>query len=271
MASPNVFQNGLSLAGTNFYQGTIASYLPDYFSGTVRWLDTVLGNDANAGTLPQLPTKTLAQTVTNSSASDIIVIAAGSSESLLASQTFSLAGLTVIGCGLGVNRPRYTAAYPGIDMFDVTAAATRFYNLYFPASTSAPDARVRFGAAEGAVSNCYFECGANDTAGSVLIHTAANSCRVNDGTYFKSTASRPASAILVDAAVTDTRIADVIVDGGSYGWSDYAIKVSAAATRTRVENVQLLKESNFGITVTATSYQLIGLSVDGTSRVVLTA
>jgi hypothetical protein len=271
VASPNTYPSGLNLAGTVFAGGPpLTALLGDYFSGKVLWLDTVAGSDANAGTLPQLPLKTIAQACTNSAAGDAIVISAGSAESPAVSQTFSNAGVTVIGMGTGATMPRYTAAYPGIDLFDVTAAAVRFYNIYFPASTAVPDARVRFGAAEGEVRNCYFECGASDTAGSILIHTSANSCRVRD-TTLKSTASRPATAILVDAAVTDPYISGCIIDGGSFGWTDYAVKVSAAATRIRVENTSLLKQSNFGITITGTTYQLYGLTEDGSSKVVITA
>ena len=155
-------------------------------------------------------------------------------------------------------------------MLDVTAAGVRIHNLYFPASTAAATNRIAFTGINGEVRDCYFECGASDTNRAVRIHTAAHGVRVRDS-QFVSTASRPAVGLEISAAVTDPSVENCIFDGGSFGWSDFAFKISAAATRINIEDVELNNRSDFKATVTATSYQAFGLSVDGLNRVEWTA
>lgn len=271
MASPVIWNSGFNKAGTVFDGGPgLLELEPAYLSGAVQFVDTIGGNNANAGDNFELPVATLAQAVTNSAANGLIVIGAGSAESLTGSQSLALAGLTIVGCGSGSTRPRYTCA-GAVDMFAASAAGIRIRNLYFPASTAAATSRIAFTAANGEVKGCYFECGASDTNRAVRIHTAANSCRVRDAS-FVVTASRPAIGLEISAAVTDTIIEDCVFDGGSYGWTDYALKVSAAATRVFLEGeVEMLNGSDVGFTQTGTSYQLFGLTSDGSNRVVLTA
>lgn len=269
MASPNVFGGGLNLTGTVFQHGpSVLALAPAYFSGAIQWLDTIGGNNANAGTEPELPVATLAQAVTNSAANGLIIVGEGSTENLSGSQVINLAGLAVIGCGPGVLRPRYTCT-GAVEMLSATAAGVRFRNLYFPASTGAATSRISFTSTNGEVRECYFECGANDTNRAVRVHTGANSTNVFD-TTFLSTASRPRSGLEVTAAVSDLRLERVIFDGGSYGWSQPALLGTSAVTRLVTEDVSLLRRSD-AQTATGSAYQLFGLTNDGTNRVVLTA
>lgn len=263
MASPNIYPNGL--AGTGFSLATVTG---DYFSGAVYWVDTVNGSDANAGTDRELPKQTLLATYTAASAGDIIVIEAGSAESIAVSQALAKAGLTIIGLGSGTSRPRYTAAST-IDMFSVTAAGTRIYNLYFPASTAVATSRVKTAAAETEINGCYFEHGASDTATGVLVATSGNNCRLINNTH-AVTASRPAIGVSVTGAVTDLYCKSLTFDGGSYGWTDYAFKVSTAApTRMMIDGLTLTNRSDFGVTITGTSYKIFGVNTSGTGRVVI--
>lgn len=270
MASPNVYGRGLNLTGTVFQNGpNLLTLYPAWLSGAVQWVDTIGGNNANAGTDPELPVQTLAQAVTNSSASGLIVIGEGSTESPSVSQSIALAGLRIVGCGAGSTRPRYTCT-GAVSMWDVTAAGVRIQNIYFPASTAAATNRVALTGINGEVRDCYFECGASDTNRAVRVHTGAHGTRVSSCTFI-ATASRPAIGLEVSAAVTDTSVVDTTFDGGSVGWTDYAFKVSAAATRINIENVSLLNRSDFGATVTGTTYQAFGLTNDGLNRVLWTA
>ena len=66
-------------------------------------------------------------------------------------------------------------------------------------------------------------------------------------------------------------IKNCVFDGGSYGWSDYAFKVSAAATRVRAIGNTFSNQADYGHTVTATTYQIYGLTIGGTGNVLLTA
>lgn len=270
MASPNPYPNGLNLAGTVFQNGPATLQLDGatYLSGAVQWLDTIDGDNANAGTRPELPVATFAQAVTNSAANGVIIIGEGSSESLGVSQTINLAGLSIFGCGTGSSRPRYTCSSGTIEMWVASGAGIWIEGFYFPASSGNATDRVSFTGANGVLKDCYFECGTNDATYSLNI--AANSCRV-DGCSFVTTASRPAVGLAVTSAVTDTTVVDCTFDGGSYGWSDYAFKVSAAATRVRAFGNTFANQSDYSHSVTATTYQIIGLTVGGTGNVQLTA
>lgn len=264
MASPNSWPNGL--AGSGFGLATVKG---NYFSGSVYWVDTVSGANANAGTERELPKQTLLSAYTAAAAGDIIVIEAGSAESLTVSQALAKADLTIIGLGSGVTRPRYTAAGV-IDMFSITAAGVRIYNLYCPASTAVATSRIKTAAAETEINNCYFECGASDTAVAVSVAASGNNCRLINNTW-AVTASRPAIGLSVSGAVTDLYVKNASFDGGSYGWTDYAFKISAAATRTIVDTLTLSNRSDFGITITGTSYKIFGVDLSGSGRVVIAA
>lgn len=270
MASPKIYPSGLQLAGTVFENGpaSLQGAGGTYFSGGIQWLDTINGSDANAGTLPELPVKTLAQAVTNSTDEGLIIIGEGSAETLTVSQGLSNGNVSIFGCGAGSSRPRYTCAGT-IDMFAVTGP-TWIENIYFPASTAVATDRIGLAVANCVVKDCYFECGANDTNRALRIHTSANSARI-DGCSFVTVASRPAIGLEISAVVTYTTILNCTFDGGSYGWSDYALKVSAAATQIKSVGLTFTNRADWGTTVTGTTYRLTGINLSGTSNVLLTA
>lgn len=274
MASPNNYPSGLNLAGTVFENGpeTLQRSGAVYFSGGIQWVDTIGGNNANAGTLPNLPVATIAQAITNSAANGVIIVGEGSAESISATQTIALANVSVFGCGSGSSRPRYTCTGAATVTFAFTAAGAWFENFYFPASTAVPTARVQVSQSGSTVKDCYFECGANDTVPTLLVSTAnGNRARI-EGCSFVVTASRPSIGLQCgNTATTDLTVIDCTFDGGSYGWSDYALKVTGASTDIRIIGGTFTHRSNIGFTVTGTTYQLYGVSMDGTSNVLLTA
>jgi len=139
--------------------------------------------------------------------------------------------------------------------------------LYFPASTAVATSRILVGADHVTIKDCYFECGANDTNRALNVQGVS---RI-EGCSFVATASRPAIGVEVSAPTTDVTVVDCVFDGGSYGWTDYAFKVSSAATRVRVLGNTFTNQSDYGHTVTATSYQIFGLDIGGTANVLLTA
>lgn len=269
MASPNSYPGGLNLAGTVFQNGPATLQLGGevYLSGLVQWVDTISGNNANAGNKPELPVATLAQAITNSAANGVIIIGEGSSELLGSSQSIGAnTGLAIFGCGTGSSRPRYTCTGT-VEMLNLAASGAWLEGIYFPASTAAATSRVTIGADGITVKDCYFECGASDTNRALRVRGIS---RI-EGCSFVVTASRPAIGVEVDAATSDVTLVDCVFDGGSYGWSDYSLKVSAAANRVRPIGCTFSNQSDYGHTVTATSYQAFGLEMGGTGNVLLTA
>jgi hypothetical protein len=271
MASPNVYSGGFNLTGTVFENGPALLQLsPAYLSANVQWVDTINGSNANAGTTPELPVKGVAQAITNisSTPNQLIIIGEGSTETLSGSQAFSTAGTYIIGCGVGATRPRYTCS-GSVSLFAASAAGIRFRNIYFPASTAAATARINITAAGCTVRDCYFECGASDTGSGLILGSGSSNSTVRD-TTFLATASRPATAITVSSASTDNRFESVVIDGGSFGWTAAAFNVTGAALRIGIEGVSMLRRSDYA-SITGCTYQLFGLTNDGTSRAVITA
>jgi len=270
MASPNIYSSGLNLAGTVFANGPATLQLDGatYLSGAVQWLDTISGSNANAGTLPELPVATLAQAVTNSAANGVIVIGAGSSEDLAASQAISLTGLSIFGCGTGSSRPRYRCT-GAVNMWDMGAVGQWIENIYFPASTAVPTSRIKSNNDSLTVKDCYFECGASDTTRALYLF-GGNGIRV-EGCSFVTVASRPAIGLHVPNGTTDVTIVNCTFDGGSYGWTDYALKESNSAARVRIVNPAMVNRSDIGFTVTGSSYQIYGTDMGGTGNILLTS
>lgn len=269
MASPKIYQSGLNLAGTVFANGPATLQLggPVYFSGAIQWVDTIDGDDANAGDKPELPVATLSQAITNSASNGIIVVGQGSSESIsVGLTTGAKLGLHIFGCGIGSSRPRYTCT-GAVDMLALSNGSW-LEGFYFPASTAAATSRVYTSGDVCVVKDCYFECGASDTARSLNISSV--SCKVS-GCSFVTVAERPAIGLQISSSVTDTLIENCTFDGGAFGWSDYALKVSAAATHTTISGGTFANRSDIGFTITGCTYHIYGVEMDGTSNVELTA
>lgn len=234
------------------------------------WVDSATGNDANAGTEPELPKATWTSAYGAASAGDTILCASGHAEIISVAATLALAGVTTIALGTGTSRARFTSAVAGA-MWTVTGAYTQFFGCYFPASTAATTARIAVSTGEGCkLVGSYFECGANDTTNCVTI--ADNDCHI-ESCDFVATASRPARGVNITGAVTNTTLKDCLFDGGAFGWTSAALNVTAAATRILMENIRLANRSDIVFTTTGTSYKLFGVRpIDNTgSRVVIAA
>lgn len=273
MASPNIWPGGLNLAGTVFADGpeTLQHDGAVYLSDGIQWLSSTTGSNGNVGNQPELPVATLAQAITNFgvNTNGVIVVGSGHTESLSGSQAMSLANLSIFGCGTGSSRPRFTCT-GAVVMFNISGNGTRLENLYFPASTAIPTTRVELGAPYCVVKDCYFEMGASDTS-SAIRNPAAGSGNLITGCSFVVTASRPAIGVLISGACTNVTVDDCTFSGGSYGWTDYALKVTAASTGAKVIGGTFTNHSDIGFTVAATSYQILGPEMDGTSNILLTA
>ena len=202
-----------------------------FVTGDVFWLDSVNGNDANPGTNRNLPVATIAQAITNAAANngDLIIIEAGHSESLGASQAISTAGLTIIGLGTGTNKPAFTVT-AAVDGFNITGADVRLVGLRFPVGTTAANtARINVGAAGVIIEDCDFLCGAQDLE-TITVADAGDRCEIN-GCTFTISADGPDAAIEIEAAgVLGLRVISCTFDGGDYDFDAAAINSGVAHT-----------------------------------------
>lgn len=192
-------------------------------------------SDANSGKDRGKPLLTTAQAYSNASAGDTIVYLANHAETIGVAVTLAKAALSLVGEGTGATVPRLTCS-AGIAMFDVTAAGVLLDNILFPASTSAPTARVRVGAAGTIMNALQFECGASDTTRALSFVTGGSDARLTNST-FTSVAATPAVGIEIINAFAGLTMDRVTFDGGSFEWSDFAFKGTAAVTRLRASRI----------------------------------
>jgi hypothetical protein len=241
VASIQVYPNGAGGATG----ADLAVLTKAYYSGNVWYVKNATGTDAvsPAGLERTSPLKTLSQAYTNAAAGDTIVFLSGHAESLGAAQTLAKARLALVSEGNTASTRASFLCTGAVAMFDITAAGVLVDNIYFPAATAAPTAKVRTAAAFTRVQNCYFDCGVNDTNRALSFVTGASQGRVT-GTTFTVTAAGAAVGIEVINAMSDLEMDSVTFDGSSFGWTGYAFKGTAAVTGIHATRMNRLNGSH---------------------------
>jgi hypothetical protein len=151
-------------------------------AGSVFFCDSVAGS-ATGGYVPEVGTATLiqAQSLCTASAGDVVFVAPGHAESVIAAagMTFSKAGVTYQGLGLGRLRPTITFSTDTAAQLIVSGANITFKNLVFDfTGIDAIVAAISVTGADVAFEDCEFITN-NATAGVVLgILTAATAARL---------------------------------------------------------------------------------------------
>lgn len=196
----------------------------------------------NSGLERGKPLLTTAQAYAAISAGDTVVYLQNHVETISVAVTLAKAGISLVGEGSGATVPRLTCG-AAIAMFDITAAGVLLDNLYFPASTVAPTARVRVGGADARLNALQFDCGASDTNRALSFVTGASSATLTSS-RFTSTAATPAVGIELINAIAGLTMDAVTFDGGSFEWSDAAFKGTAAVTRLRATRMYQLAGSD---------------------------
>lgn len=240
MATRN-YENGI--VGST--EGGYADFAADIFvTGSVFWVNSVGGSDANGGTNRNAPKATLAGAISAATANlgDVIFLESGHTETLGSSLALSKAGIIVVGLGSGSTKPAFTVN-ANVDGIDFTAARNFVYNLRLPVSTSANTSRMNVGAAGCGIFDCDFLCGANDLE-TITIPDAGDDVEINGCTFTISadgadSAIRPESATLVGL-----KIFGCSFDGGSFDFDDAAVYSTVAHTEYRYRNNILLNKAS---------------------------
>lgn len=262
MASPILWP--LGLAGTGVDSATV---YPDLFSAATIWVNFTSGSDANAGTEPELPVKTIAQAVTNAAAGSIIAIVAGNQETVAGTVTVNKAGVRFVGFGTGANRPQFIPTSGATALFNVTAVDVCFESIYFKAAaaTTGTGGRITCAVAGLEVNSCQVDCGANDQEG-ILLAAGADRFRI-DSTTFTATASRPTRALGLSAAITGGKVINCTIDGSAFGWAGNAFTCSSCVSLV-AKNLTLAGNSDV-LGSTTTSYQFLGVLGSSAGKVTL--
>jgi hypothetical protein len=254
--------------GAGGTSGADLACLPRLNASGVFWFvgNAVVGaSDANPGSDRQRPLVTTAQAYANASAGDTLVYLENHRETISSSVTLGKTGLSLVGEGIGDAVPRLTVAAT-IAMLDITAADVLIDNLYFPAATAAPTAKIRVGAAGAILNDLVFDCGASDSGPGVAYVTGGTSSKLS-GCRFVATAAAPAAAITVANAISGLTIDGLTLDAGAYEWTTgYAFYATAAITRLRATRVYQLNGSDV-ILPTGTTGIWQTQSATGNSRV----
>lgn len=226
----------------------VAVNAPIYIGGTghIWYVYSVTGVDSGArGKERERPLATLTQAVTNAAAGDIIIFLSGHAETIAVPLTVNKA-LTIVSEGSGSSRARLTCGVGAAVMITLSQTGTSLNNIYFPASTTVGGTRVSPTAAGVVMDNCYFECGANDTASAVVYGAAANSCQLTNA-YFLATGSQPACGVLFNNTNSGFFMEDCTFDGGSFGFSDFAFKATAVLTAIYVNKISQLNNADVSL------------------------
>lgn len=233
---------------------------PLIVSGTVYYVSSASGSDANAGTREDMPKATLAAAVAAASAGDIVALLPTHDETLTAAVATALAGLTIVGFGSsgGIPLPKLTMNAAAANCLTLTGAGQQVFGVRFKANTQANSGHgISIGAANIRIRGCYFELGEHDNGSGISIASSLAGVRIEDTTFVStatSVATRPVSAITVSATTTYLNLDGVSVDAGTYGFSSQGINISAAATALRVERLSLLLGADMFIEPTSTGY-----------------
>lgn len=251
MASPNVWTNVLGPVGPSFV--VVGGH---YLTGSIRWVDSTSGNDANTGLLPGSPKRTWSSAYAASSASDSIVLLPGFAETITGATALATGNVCTVGLGSGAQMPTFTTAFGGTAL-SFNAANIRFFNVAFAAGGVANGIKIASTSTAAIIDGCVFTANTNDLQ--CIKATSGSNLQISNCSFTASAGSTPTNAILCQSA-TNVVIRDCTFDGGSAGWLGYAIDFTTnAPTGLDVRNVPLYNKSGFRINITGASYHIFGL------------
>lgn len=240
-----IIESGFATTGDDFIQNDVIA------TGAVHWVDSVSGSNSNPGTESE-PLATLAQAITNATASngDIILIKSGHTETLSGSVSISKAGLKIFGIGSGSAAPNFGVS-AAVDALNISANDVEINNLYFVAGTTTSNtARINVDARNAKIKNCTFLCGQYDQS-TITLTANAIDCEIRNCTMTVSANGPDYGVIVESAGAHGLEITDCTFNGGSYNWDVGAIYSNVAHLNFRYDSITLtgdapIQHSNTG-------------------------
>lgn len=208
-------------------------------SGNVRFVHSG-GSATGPGFSPETAYSTIDAAISASAADndDVVVVLPDHTESVTGAAGIAqdVAGVRVIGLGVGRNRPRVTFTTAAAASWDVSAARCSIENVVLVNGIDSQTAMVNVSAADCVIKDCEFQTGDASTQAALgVLTTAAASRLVVEGNHFHGTS---------DAGTT----AQVRVVGGDAAVIKNNILCGACATTGNISN----------ITTAATNLQIVG-------------
>lgn len=258
---------------------TLAIGEPLYVSGDVWFVNSATGTDAAspAGKDKEKPLAGLAQAITNAAAGDLILLAAGHTQTLTAAIAVSKQ-LFIVGGGSSGGSPTvsFTMNSSAADTFTISAAGCDIRNIKFPESSQTnagtSGAKVVVSNVAGTrIVGCRFEMGAKDNYAGVMLVTSGADTRLSDCTFIStatSTATRPSRGVNTNSlALSDFEVTNCVFSDGTVGFANGAFDGSGGImTRFRGINNSLLLGADMKMNSSSTGY-LVGTTTTGAARV----
>ena len=183
----------------------------DGVAGTAYFVDSghADASTSNSGLSWDAPLSTLASAIgkTSANSGDVIFLAPGHAETSAVTTgiAVNVAGISIIGCGVGRSRPAITAHASAIDSVTVSAANVLIENINFVNAASCT-AQINVTAADLTVRNCIIQQGAAPLMGMTM---AAGADRfLVENTLFVGVAAGPDVGIDLEAHLTDWTVRD---------------------------------------------------------------
>ena len=208
----------------------------------VYYVDSGNGSDTNDGRDPADPMATIDAAINRCVAGlgDVIIVQPGHTETLTATIAADVADISIIGVGVGDNRPQITVGFVG-NGITISAADVRIENLAFQEATAAMTADIDIAAVRAVIKDCVFFAGASDDE--LITLTAGGDDALIEDCEFVVTANGPDRAISIEAAGNDGLIVRrCLFNGGSVAnaWDEGDIVSAAAHTNCLIENNDFL-------------------------------
>jgi len=207
----------------------------------VFWVDSVNGSNYNKGTFTR-PFATLAFAVTQCVASqgDIIYLAAGHAESVVAASgvLFNIAGMTVIFLGEGTNRARLTFSTLVSAGITISAANVTLVNPYFVTNIDALTSPITITGANCQIVNGeWHDAAAKAATDCIITSAAATGLKINGWKYFASTTGTQKNSQIRLLGVNDAVLSNIDIAG------DFIVgnvnNLTTACLNLRLEDVKL--------------------------------
>lgn len=158
-----------------------SNYRFDWPSGDIRYVHSS-GSSTGPGWTPETAYSTIDAAVSACTADngDVVVVLEDHTETITAAAAIALdvAGVRVIGLGVGRNRPRITMGTNAAASCDVSAARCSLENLVFINAVDSQTAMVNVTAADVTIADCEFQLGDASTQAVLGILTNASASRL---------------------------------------------------------------------------------------------
>jgi hypothetical protein len=190
---------------------------PAAITGTIYFVGPTGNDTTHNGKRRDDPFLTTSKATSLAVAGDTVVYLPDHIETFAALVTVAVNYLTFISEGLGSHRAQLICGNAA-GLFRATGVGTRFMNLTFPASTTAPTRRVWLNGDRNLIEDCDFTCGALDATATVEFQGGSlSTVRL---TRFVATAAQAKRPVYVSASAEGLFFDTTTFDGGGFGWND---------------------------------------------------